>query len=500
MRVEYNLPLQAWAPFIKKIEKASVADIIASHFLPYFLYKQLPEITIRFGKEDAESITNHFKNIFVQSNQGSVEVEIDGITERLDYSLAKIPRTKSFKSHCLLFSAGDRIVGSPKELSNIIGQPHFKDEKDENYIIIAAVRGEAFEKRLNDARTGLNIAPKDIEKIVSAVAQVIALGERDQIDRIKDSQSIELNDALQQNPILRLGLKGKTVGEYVKAKPNNWSAQQFVADLAVERYRASKDLSRSITFAAASPENYADGIKEIVKKIDQNNKEALAEYVVHRKNVIELVETARKYTDDGKHAAEDVIHDLVFRRFSDNVKLDYLEHNLWLIDDALAFLPYVSSDRTIHGGGRRKGDKVTDLAFFDDSLILGEENGTTVTIVEFKRPGRNDYSFGPAKSDPVTQVLDTLNGAVRAGGVVRSDGVNMSFAGVIRRYAYIVADLTPTLIEVLQSHDFSNDQNPKIFFRYRGNEKVFIQALAYDTLIQNAKKRNQVFFSVLLGE
>lgn len=39
-----------------------------------------------------------------------------------------------------------------------------------------------------------------------------------------------------------------------------------------------------------------------------------------------------------------------------------------------------------------------------------------------------------------------------------------------------------------------------MYFRYRDNERLFIQALGYDTLVQNAKKRNQVFFSVLLGE
>src|SRR5690606_30254028 len=103
-------------------------------------------------------------------------------------------------------------------------------------------------------------------------------------------------------------------------------------------------------------------IKEIVDKIDENNKEALAEYVVHRKKVIELIEAARKYGASGTHAPEDTIHDLVFRRFSDNVESDYFEHNLWLIDDALAFLPYISSDRAMHGKGRKKGDKIPDLA------------------------------------------------------------------------------------------------------------------------------------------
>ena len=60
----------------------------------------------------------------------------------------------------------------------------------------------------------------------------------------------------------------------------------------------------------------------------------------------------------------------MFRRFSDDVALNYFEHNLWLIDDALAFMPYVSSDRTLHGGRRKKGDKVSDLIFYDDSMIL----------------------------------------------------------------------------------------------------------------------------------
>jgi hypothetical protein len=55
-------------------------------------------------------------------------------------------------------------------------------------------------------------------------------------------------------------------------------------------------------------------------------------------------------------------------------------------------------------------------------------------------------------------------------------------------------------VKVLQRHVFKNDWNPKIFFKYRDNEQIFIQAFGYDTLIENAKKRNQAFFSVLLGE
>lgn len=70
----------------------------------------------------------------------------------------------------------------------------------------------------------------------------------------------------------------------------------------------------------------------------------------------------------------------------------------------------------------------------------------------------------------------------------------------MRRFAYIVADIKPTLASVLKHHDFKNDWNPDIYVRYRDNEQIFIQAMGYDTLIANAKKRNQAFFSVLFSE
>ena len=500
LRVEYDEPLPVWHELIKTLDSNEIADAIGSNFLPYFLYKWLPEITIQFDEGESESITKRFQNIFVETRTGSFTCEIEGNEETLTYSLAKISKTRSFKNHCLLFSAADRIVGNPRDLSNILGKPHFTDENNENYIIVAVVRGDALESRLNDARTGINLSPKVIEIIVTEVSKVIQESESSQIKKIKLVQTQDLSSALMENPILRIGLKGRTISEYVAVKPNNWTAQQFVSDLAIERFRASKELTKAILLAANNPEDYIANIQEIVKDLDGNNKEALAEYVVHRKQVIGLIETARKYGADGTRAPEDVIHDLIFRRFSDSVSTNYFEHNLWLIDDALAFLPYISSDRTIHGGKRMTGDKIADLVFFDDSLILGDNDGTTITIVELKKPSRDDYRFGDQKNDPVSQVIKTLKQATSLGGITKTDGAHFSFSGVVRRFAYIVADLTPSLVSVLKDHDFKNDWNPRIYFRFRDNEQIFIQAMGYDTLIENAKKRNQAFFSVLFGE
>lgn len=501
MQVEMSSPHAAWSDLIRELTSQDVREEIASHFLPYFLNRWLPKITVQFDDGEELDIRATFQSVFKPFASDTFECVIDEVKEMLHYTLARVPlRGSKFKSHSLLFSAADRIVGAPRDLGTKLGEDHFTDAEGNKYVILAVVKGDAFENRLNDARTGINISPKVIEDIVGKLADAIQKVEKGQIDRIKTDQSRNLGEALKRNPILRLGLKGRTLEAYVAGKPNSWRPENFVADLALERFRASSDLSNQISAAAANPENYDSTLKALAEKLDEGNKAALAEYVLHRKNIITLMEAAQRYQEGDKRAPEDRVHELVFRRFSDNSKTGYFEHNLWLIDDLLSFAPYIASDRTMHGKGRKSGDKVGDLTFYDDSMILGDSDGTTLAIVEFKRPSRDDYRIGAASHDPVIQVIETLEKATAAGGMSKADGTHITFRNIVRRFAYIIADHTTSLVKLLKYHDFKNDWNPNIFVRYRDNERILIQVFGYETLVEMAKKRNQAFFSVLFGE
>ncbi|MGC5220809.1 hypothetical protein, partial [Escherichia coli] len=83
LRVDYDEPRPEWHELIATLDESDIADHIGSHFLPHFLYRWLPEITIRFDNADASSITAHFKNVFVQSESGSFDVQIDGKAETI---------------------------------------------------------------------------------------------------------------------------------------------------------------------------------------------------------------------------------------------------------------------------------------------------------------------------------------------------------------------------------------------------------------------------------
>ncbi len=491
---------EEWASVLEELSAESIKTEIGAHFLPYFISRPLPEISIQFNAAKPENVTSQFKKIFTPHYQGSFMCDLDGESHLLNYALTKIPRTDRFKTHSMLISAADRIVGHARDLSTKLGVGYLVDEKDNKFIIVAVVRSDAFETRLNDARTNVDLPVKSVEEMVSKICAIIEGNEQGQVQKIKSIQKTDLSTALQENPILRLGMKGQSLDEYVAQKPNSWRAEDFVKDLALSRYRATGDLLKQIAEAANDTNAYVEKIQSIAGKIDEGKKQALAEYVLHRKSIIELLDASRKLKAEGKRSPEDEVHSLVFRRFSDSTDVDYFEHNLWLVDDALAFVPYVSSDRTMHGGRRQKGDKVTDLLFFDDSMVLGDEDGSSLAIVEFKKPSRNDYRFGDAKTDPITQVIDTLEKALAAGGINKVDGTHISFAGVTRRQAFVIADITTTLVEVLKRQDFKNNYNPKIWYRFRDQEQVLIQVFGYDTLVETAKKRNQAFCAILLDE
>ena len=81
----------------------------------------------------------------------------------------------------------------------------------------------------------------------------------------------------------------------------------------------------------------------------------------------------------------------------------YSAHNLWLIDEKLAYCDYITSD--IPFNNDRKEIR-TDLLVLDNPVAVSDEenNGAeyeSIVIFELKRPMRNDYKDG---DNPISQL------------------------------------------------------------------------------------------------
>jgi hypothetical protein len=85
--VVYDQLMTSWHDLIRELQSKDVADSIASHFLPHFLYRWLPDIAIQFDELPPQNIKAHFSSVFVQSKSGEFPFEIDGSSEIVKYAL-----------------------------------------------------------------------------------------------------------------------------------------------------------------------------------------------------------------------------------------------------------------------------------------------------------------------------------------------------------------------------------------------------------------------------
>ena len=185
-----------------------------------------------------------------------------------------------------------------------------------------------------------------------------------------------------------------------------------------------------------------------MRYVDDEKKGALAEYVSKRKAILDFLDALTAYEDPEKRRQhlEDAVHALICPMRIDSSQIaDIDDHNLWLLDDRLAFFNFFASDKEARSYLNTGSQERPDLAFLYDSCLAwreGEQSGDKVVLVEFKRPGLEAYP----NEDPIRQALRYVNLIKssktfrdKSGRVISNVGERTSFD------CYIVADLTEGL-------------------------------------------------------
>ena len=74
----------------------------------------------------------------------------------------------------------------------------------------------------------------------------------------------------------------------------------------------------------------------------------MSDYVAHRKIIIDLLSTGIRKINNEKFSKEEFIHNLIFPMKCSSDDIDYESHNLWPIDERLAYSSYVASDISLN--------------------------------------------------------------------------------------------------------------------------------------------------------
>ena len=330
------------------------------------------------------------------------------------------------------------------------------------------------------------------------MAAIVAAFFGQYIDRIREQQVETTSRIIRDNPQF-LPFRD-ALPEFVEKNLslNTQGDEEIFLELSRRKLRAKRQLDGQLrSLKENGPDSVQGSVEKITKALNDEKKSSLAEYVVRRKAILDLLDSSLAFKEPEKrrYYKEEVIHELIVPLRSSSEELDYNQHNLWILDDRLAFYSFFRSDKPFSTFTEGDSGREPDLAvIFEPSLAFRREGSDEpVVIIEFKRPGRTEYD---QNSNPVTQVLEYVD-LFRAGNAVtdKSGKVIKPITPATRFVCFVIADFTDNLKKVLRysvaSHPTADGEG---FFGVSTEHNASIEVLPYSKILHDAKVRNEAFF------
>lgn len=267
--------------------------------------------------------------------------------------------------------------------------------------------------------------------------------------------------------------------------------REFDRNTSQENAKLLSDLNKGVINSS----EYIEKFGQQVEKINSANGAALAEYVAHRKVILDLLEFAIRQKNDGHFQKESFLHNLIYPMRTTATDIPYSNHNLWLIDEKLAYCSYISSDIPFNNNPK---DERTDIMILDKPVAVSDEENhgkeyESIVLFELKRPMRNDYN---SNSNPINQLYEYV-ASLKTNKIQDKDGRIIRVGVNTKFYLYAVCDITNTLEHILDFHDFSQTPDRMGYYKYNDKMNAYIEILSYDKIINDAKKRNKILFDKL---
>ena len=490
-----------------------ISHSLLEHCLWYFVRDgSSPSIIVKDGT-DKISLDNLYEE-YMHTSAFTEEIEI----QKQEFSVTHVKfRATSTKLHMLSFCAANRLVKEETLADKIIGLSGKIGDENGEFIYSCYVSSPYLDKNVRPERTGF-----DIEENVGALFQGKEISFQDIRSSIFPKIKNYLSKSLQENiEAGKLRLKTFVDEKAPKYRPilGRIPDGELVVDanisdkdLELHLHKHLAELERDIIekgneimspVAGEKKEDYQRRVKDYLKDVSTVKQSDLAGYICHRKVIIDLLEKALERNQKGEYATEDVIHELIMpmRKESDDVLPENC--NLWLLDEKLVFHHYLASDKTINsmpitGASDQNEPDILALNIYDQPLLVSEDQTpplASITVVEIKRPMRNDAQSGEQK-DPIEQTLNYLN-RVRSGKVTTVTGRPIPNSDNIPGYCYIVCDLTPKMTERCKFFDLKKRGDGMGYFGFHEQYKSYIEVISFDRLVDSVKKRHSAFFDKL---
>lgn len=480
-----------------------IAAQLIGHFLKSFASYEVPHFELIDDAEKIDLLDFYSDNV-VSDVTSEFHVRISECEVEVPLQIHHVLLRKSLKlheggKHWLFFVGDGRVVRSEK-IDNQLGLGFVGPNGDAVYI--GLVEGEFLNSHVNQERTSFTLSDESSKTIQSSSVAEAKEHLSSYIAEVRTKQAEAALRVIQENP--QFLSVTNNVPEFVAEKLalSVRSEEEIFLELSREKLRQRRRTKGEIRkLAEGGGQDIEERVQRITRELNADKKGSLAEYVVKRKEILDLLGSSLAYADPEQrtYLKEEVVHDIVIPIRSDSDDLSYEDHNLWILDDRLAFYSYFKSDKPFNTFLAETDDrKEVDIGVvFDRSLAFSRTGrDEPIVIVEFKRPGRRDYDYN---SSPVVQVLNYVDVFRSGGALVDKSGAHIKPIPISTRFiCFVVADFNESLEKVIRvspAHHKSADGEG--YFGYSPEHNAFIEVMPYNKMLHDARLRNEAFFEKL---
>ncbi|MCS3727547.1 ATP-binding protein [Bradyrhizobium betae] len=478
------------------IRKGIIENRIAAHFVPLFVAGNAPKVTV--NDDERTEIETLFSDSIVENATDTITIGQGEDAFPLTVWSLKCDKRMRFEPPAFHFAfiAGD----SRSVIDYAIDEQLGLKALDGEYVYIACASSPYLDQKVNSERTAFTLDPGEVDEIKRGIATRARHFLRSYIETALTRKIETSREVIAENPQF-LYMMDDLQAFAEGLQPNAFGKEDIFLEMSRGRFRRQKRysaLEKSIKTKDLLAGPLAAKVEDYTSYIADEKRGALAEYVTRRKAVLDLFETLLEYDDLGEetYSKEDALHQLFCPMHIDSKGLTIEDHNLWLLDDRLAFFNYFASDERLSNYTTLDSEERPDLAFFYNSAVAWREreDTDTVVIVEFKRPMREDYTKG---KDPVQQVLSYVKRLKETSGEIDIRG--RAIRGIRSStsfHCYVVADITPQLEERIIGR-FEKTPDGHGYFGYTTNPAAFVEIVPFGKVMQDARLRNAIFFHKL---
>lgn len=245
-------------------------------------------------------------------------------------------------------------------------------------------------------------------------------------------------------------------------------------------------------------ETFANIIQNVLKEEAQFSADKLADLMIRRKSVIKLFKQYLDWRDDEKYMLEEDLHNIIFTMGAESDTIPQNYHNLWLLDERLAFFSHTTSDKQLRTNEHIDSDssKEPDLLIYDFPWAFSDNPNkvNSLVVFEFKRPGRDMNTKNDKKLD--SQVEEYFEKLLES-KAKNANGRFLNIQDTTPKFGYVICDLHDDLINHNIKHNYFKRTPHNTLYKINPELNMYIEVMSYETMIDFAEKRHEAFFRAL---